>query len=30
MDRPRNVPEALFWLAAFFAIGWLAALAIPA
>ena len=29
MDRPRNVPEAAFWLASFFAIGWLVALAIP-
>lgn len=29
MDRPRNVPEAAFWLASLFAIGWMLALAIP-
>jgi hypothetical protein len=29
MYGPRNIPEAAFWLAAFVAIGWLAALAIP-
>lgn len=29
MDSPRNIPEAAFWLASLFAIGFLWALAIP-
>jgi hypothetical protein len=30
MDRPRNTYEAAIWIAAFFAIGWMVALSIPA